>query len=215
MIFPNSTGDIFHEALSDAEIDMVVVTMAMANWHTFQPLTKRVDRMRDYLSQDRNHQWAEAADRIFNLMGRDEMPWVPEHNDLPFPNIWWGVSVENQEWADKRREDFRAVPSRIKVVSYEPALGPVDWTGWEFVDQIIGGGESGPRARPMHPDWQRTTRDFCAENGIAYFFKQWGEHAWVERLEGDPSTLTAYRAGKKAAGRLLDGVEHNGVPAHG
>lgn len=91
-----------------------------------------------------------------------------------FQNVRLGVSVENQEWADKRRDSFANLPGS-KFVSYEPALGPVDWTGWEFVDQIISGGESGNDARPSHPDWHRRTRDWCKANGKAYFFKQWGE----------------------------------------
>ncbi len=80
------------------------------------------------------------------------------------------------------------------------------------LDWIIVGGESGPSARPMHPDWARGIRDQCAATGTPMLFKQWGENAWTERVEGDPSTLTAYRAGKKYAGRLLDGVTHDGLP---
>lgn len=85
-----------------------------------------------------------------------------------------GVSVENQDLSDKRREAFRAIPAVQKFVSYEPALGPVDWRGWEFVNQIIYGGESGPRARPADLQWARNTRDFCRANGIAFFMKQIG-----------------------------------------
>ena len=92
-------------------------------------------------------------------------------------NVRLGVSVENQEWADKRRDAFAKLPGS-KFVSYEPALGPVDWSGWEFVDQIISGGESGKDddIRPSHPDWHRATRDWCARNGKAFFFKQWGKY---------------------------------------
>jgi protein gp37 len=111
----------------------------------------------------------------------------------------------------------------VKFVSYEPALGPVDWSGWEFVNQIIGGGESGPRARPMHPAWQRATRDFCAAQGIAYFFKQHGEFiahpapgaTWPDgqSVPADLEPVTYERVGKKAAGRLLDGIQHDGMPS--
>ena len=80
------------------------------------------------------------------------------------------------------------------------------------IDWVIVGGESGPGARPMHPDWARGLRDQCAAAGVPMLFKQWGENAWVERVEGDPDTLTAYRAGKKHAGRLLDGRQHDGFP---
>lgn len=80
------------------------------------------------------------------------------------------------------------------------------------LDWVIVGGESGTHARPMHPDWARTLRDQCASARVPFHFKQWGANAWVERIEGDPATITAYRAGKSAAGRLLDGIEHNGFP---
>ena len=156
--------------------------------------------------------------------GRAYPSWV----QWPLPNVWLGVSVEDQQRAEERREDFRETPAGVKFVSYEPALGPVDWTGWEFVQQIISGGESGPKARPHHPDWHRATRDFCASRGIAYFFKQWGEFrpcteaelkqaSGATRVGTDPFSASSYmmRVGKKAAGRLLDGVEHNGMPAHG
>jgi hypothetical protein len=122
-------------------------------------------------------------------------------------------------------------------VSYEPALGPVDWTGWEFLKQLISGGESGHKARPSHPDWHRGARDFADKHGIAYLFKQHGEFLPVETYcdsgdyghvvealdgfgelrEGRHTVIEAYgqqfvKVGKKAAGRLLDGVEHNGYP---
>src|SRR6202012_186572 len=71
----------------------------------------------------------------------------------------------------------------ISFVSYEPALGPIDWSGWEFLRWLISGGESGPDARPTHPDWHRGARDFCAAHGIAYFFKQWGN--WWPELDRD------------------------------
>jgi len=155
----------------------------------------------------------------------------------PLSNVHLGVSVENQDAADERREYLRQCPAAVKFVSYEPALGPVDWTGWEFVSQIISGGESGPGARPSHPNWHRATRDFCQENGIAYFFKAWG--AWLgvdyigevndsliwKRADGSNRLISkeppmsfgdghgAVRVGKKAAGHLLDGKEWQEFPA--
>lgn len=153
------------------------------------------------------------------------------------PNVWIGVTAENQTEADRRREYLRAVPAATKFVSYEPALGPIDWRGWEFVDQIIFGGESGPNARPAHPQWARDTRDFCAANGIAYFHKQWGrwlpndqchdrpircgKHATISYdgrflanhdIANPPEIQFTFDYGAKRAGRLLDGVEHNGFP---
>jgi protein gp37 len=153
---------------------------------------------------------------------------------LPFPNVWFGVSIENQQRADERREALRAAPAAVKFVSYEPALGPVNWDGWEFVDQIISGGESGDDARPSHPEWHRATRDFCQAHSIPYFFKQWGE--WLPgpqvgtrfsddaltrfkvrevstpTMQGGLCTNYCFRVGKSAAGRILDGQTWDEMP---
>lgn len=120
----------------------------------------------------------------------------------------------------------------------EAALGPVDWSGWEFIRWMVAGGESSTRARPAHPDWHRSTRDWCARRGVAFMFKQWGawipgeseasadgyriaypdESCSVELGDGRRYQTTSAHGrefilvGKKAAGRLLDGVEHNGAP---
>lgn len=163
-----------------------------------------------------------------------------------FRNIWLGVSVEDQTRADQRRAAMAALADKgwLTWVSYEPALGPVDWKGWEFARWIVSGGESGDGARPTHPEWHRATRDFCAAHEIAFLFKQWGAWpAFYDRDVDDPDwrstpkvdgqmglgatrfhnlaggigfhgeRLVAVRnVGKKAAGRLLDGIEHNGLP---
>jgi protein gp37 len=255
-VFASSTSDIFHESLPDEAIDRIFAVMALAPHLTFQVLTKRSARMRDYLTsvQDRKSGNGHAC-HIYALGARMLAENDPKRREVPprfpLPNVWLGVSVEDQTRANERREDFHATPAAVKFVSYEPALGPVDWDGWEFVDQIIGGGESGPNARPCHPDWQRAARDFCAGSGIAYLFKQWGE--WAPNvvrtmLDGDRagdlvgSTIISStdrkkagarvfyampagaksepcmvermeRVGKKRAGRLLDGVQHDGYPA--
>lgn len=162
-----------------------------------------------------------------NEPGRDYPSWVR----WPLPNVWLGVSVEDQARADESRDDLAALAAAgwRTFVSYEPALGPVDWRSWEFLSWLISGGESGPRARPSHPDWHRAARDFCAQNGIPYFFKQWGE--WTPTPEIDDDSYPAFRArggrdqftfrdftsmdlvGKSRAGRLLDGREHSEFPA--
>lgn len=140
----------------------------------------------------------------------------------PFLNVRLGVTIENQDALDRRAEyltmaDAFGWPT---FVSYEPALGRVAWeplletgaVGW-----LISGGESGQGARPSHPDWHRAARDACARNGVPYLFKQWGNYAPVsstlphDHLPCDADVMT--NVGKKAAGRTLDGVEHNGVPA--
>lgn len=92
-------------------------------------------------------------------------------------NVWLGTSVEDQAAADTRRDHLRACRDLAPVlfVSSEPRLGPIDWTGWEFIDQLICGGESGHNARPLHPAWPRADRDWCQAAGVAFHFKQWGE----------------------------------------
>lgn len=149
------------------------------------------------------------------------------------------ATVVNQEEADRDVPRLLALKTKLGIpwvgLSIEPMLGPVDLTPhlyekrigidlsqdagggsrtWTIppIDWVICGGESGPGARPMHPDLARSLRDQCFAAGVAFHFKQWGEHAWCERIEGDPSTLTPYRVGKKAAGRLLDGREWNEMP---
>jgi len=208
-VFVASMGDLFHPDVYPSFICGVWQVMRECPQHTFQILTKRPGQMLRLIK-------TYIADHELGIE--------------PLPNVWLGVSVENQAAADERRDHLERCPAAVKFVSYEPALGPVDWAGWEFVSQIISGGESGPGARPSHPDWHRATRDFCQENGIAYFFKAWG--AWGRRKEagitlndgpfgfwddGTPgcnewmaggfSTCGEHmvRVGKKRAGHLLDG----------
>lgn len=229
--FVNSMSDLFHPAVPFEVVDRVFAVMALSPQHTFKILTKRSDRMRDYMRAfvGGKRSVIEAGKGMAKpgkLAGRlsEIGNAYPACSPMgPLPNAWLGVSVEDQRRADDRREDFRATPAAVKFVSYEPALGPVDWAGWDFVHQIIGGGESGPKARPSHPQWYRDTRDFCTPHGIAYFHKQNGEYASVSEVEGPgehyqfPDGATVRKVGKKRAGRLLDGVEHNGMPeaAHG
>ena len=137
-------------------------------------------------------------------------------------NVWIGTTVENQAEADRRVPHLLTVPAAVHFLSCEPLLGPVDlrraWGGpmkiegpnWlDFINWVICGGESGPGARPMHPDWARSLRDQCKAAGVAFHFKQWGEFA-----PDDPfAKHTAMRRiGKKTAGRLLDGREWNELP---
>jgi len=161
MIFVNSMSDLFHEDIPDKFIESVLGVMAKADWHTFQILTKRSERL------------AQLAPRL---------SW-PD-------NVWMGVSVENQRWTC-RIDDLRKVPAKVHFLSCEPLLGALrlDLQG---IDWVIVGGESGPRARPMKPEWVRDIRQQCQEAGVPFFFKQWG--AYNEAGE---------RLGKKRAGRLL------------
>lgn len=247
-IFVNSMGDLFHESVPDEWIDRVFAVMALAPQHTFQVLTKRSARMREYCEHLDSEPVSETVRRIVAAWPGNAP--IPHEIVFPLSNVWLGVSAEDQRRADERREDLAALASAgwRTFVSYEPALGAVDWSGWEFLSWLISGGESGPHARPSHPDWHRAARDFCAVHGIPYFFKQWGAWApqlgaitlsdnpeqsryrwaewtdwcasyfrwvyidrpqWCEDMDPDHSMI---HVGKRVAGRLLDGQEHNGMP---
>lgn len=232
-------------------------------WLTWQLLTKRIGN----------------ADRMIEEAICDmEITDDPTYTPWPWPNVWLGSTVVNQEEADRDIPKLLATPARVRFLSVEPMLGPIDLqkpctsrcpngdcefdksagrrlvrdsenggTWMECICSrlnglhlIICGGESGPGARPVHPDWIRSLRDQCAAADVAFHFKQWGEHsleydrdrddpdykrcATVARQPGRWINLAgghgfsgervhyAHRVGKKAAGRLLDGVEHNAFP---
>jgi protein gp37 len=151
----------------------------------------------------------------------------------PPANVWIGTTVEDQTRADERIPALLKIPAKVRFLSCEPLLGPVDfakggcaaWMG--LIEWVICGGESGPNARPMHPDWARTLRDQCAAACVPFFFKQWGE--WIpfgmgasymqsfkeaKLLPNGPGATgwPVYRVGKKLAGRQLDGREHSEFP---
>jgi protein gp37 len=191
-IFVNSMSDLFHEAVPEEFIDRVFGVMSLADRHTFQILTKRPERMRDWMSPDRlvevNRHHEETVLRsgkrqeIWDLNRRKDA-WSPSVRNWPLPNVWLGVSVEDQKSADERIPLLLETPAAVRFVSYEPALGSVDFAEWlaastplrSGLGWIIAGGESGPNARPSHPDWFRSVRDQCVAAGVPYFFKRWGE----------------------------------------
>jgi protein gp37 len=149
MVFVNSMSDLFHRDVPEAYIREVVRVMLLADWHTYQVLTKRSDRMRELLDGPLR----DAADA---------------------PQIWWGVSVENRRDGLTRIDDLRASPARTRFLSIEPMLedlGPLDLSG---IHWVIAGGESGPGARPMREEWVIAIRDQCRATGVPFFFKQWG-----------------------------------------
>lgn len=164
-IFVNSMSDLFHEAVPEEIIQRGLEVMRQAYWHRFQILTKRSER---FLELDRRLDWPE--------------------------NVWMGVSVENQDHVD-RIEDLRLTGAFIKFLSLEPLLGPLTNLNLSGIDWVIVGGESGPKARPMDADWVTDLRDQCLEQGVPFFFKQWGGK------------------NKKKSGRLLEGRTWDQMPS--
>lgn len=356
-IFVNSMSDLFHENVPDQTLDDIFAVMASAPQHTFQVLTKRLERMLDYVGapvgtkRDMSHAlWRVHGDNPKRVYGAQK-GW-------PLPNVWLGVSVEDQAAADARIPLLLQTPAAVRFLSCEPLLGPIDLSGWgdaraiapnsgvtkiwseytwptwipqrerELIERfwaesyhrgprawmednehqstpgtgmrvgfvtdsdgwirvvparsplaeghgryvhrwnnigvvvtedgaahhcssapgpgwlarwrcrdrvyrhqlhwVIAGGESGPGARPMHPDWARSLRDQCAAADVPFFFKQWGEwapdeafthmprsdaamHEWIG-TDGQTVVNHSWRYGKKVAGHLLDGVEHHAFP---
>jgi protein gp37 len=206
-IFVNSMSDLFHEDVPNQFIESVFEVMHKADWHTFQLLTKRHQRM------------AELADRL---------AWPG--------NVWMGVSIENRRFVG-RADALRSVPAAVRFISAEPLLGPLDGLQLDGIDWLIAGGESGPGARPMHPDWVRRLRDDCEAASVAFFFKQWGAHVPEAQMTGSVrgavamldaegrrrrpaapspvqagSTVRLRRVGKARAGRVLDGQTWDQFP---
>lgn len=222
-IFVNSTSDLFHEAVPHDWIDQVFAVMALAPQHTFQVLTKRPERMRAYLQRAFSvHCWGIAAFAAGRTKRDDELIHMGVRN--PLPNVWLGTSVEDQATADARIPHLLATPAAVRFVSAEPLLGPVDIEKAKVASNpcdtliplhwVIVGGESGPGARPMHPDWARSLRDQCVTAGVPFFFKQWGEFAprMVANNIYDELTEQPWRFGKRAAGRILDGRTWDQMP---
>lgn len=134
----------------------------------------------------------------------ENMPtFVPWQDEWP-ENVWVMTSVENQVEAERRIPTLLHVPAIVRGLSVEPLLGPINLLPWlNELQWVIVGGESGPHARPMNPDWVRQIRDQCNNVGVAFFFKQWGE--WAPGDMNTPDQEVMMRKGKKLAGRLLDG----------
>ena len=143
-IFVNSMSDLFHEEIPLDYIKRVFDTMIAADWHIFQVLTKRSQRL------------AELA---------PELPWPS--------NVWVGVSIENRRFV-RRADHLRRVDAAVRFISAEPLLGPLDTLNLTGINWLITGGESGPRHRPIKEEWVRSLRDRCTAQGVAFFHKQWG-----------------------------------------
>lgn len=185
-IFVNSMSDLFHEAVPNKFIDQVFAAMALAPHHTFQVLTKRPERMLEYMrASDRAEAVGHAETMLYEKAPRTKGYFGPTHRHelWPLPNVWLGVSVEDQAAADERIPLLLNTPAAVRWISAEPLLGPIDlrWGGLRpdrpRLDWVVVGGESGSGARPMHPAWARSLRDQCVAAGVPYLFKQWGEWA--------------------------------------
>lgn len=168
--FVNSLADLFHDQVPLEFIAKIFAVMIACPHHTFQVLTKRHARMRAILSSSA---FWKAVSVELGVLWKTTPP-APLRGVPPW--IWIGVSVEDQHWADIRIPVLRATPATTRWVSAEPLLGPLTMP-LEGIAWVVAGGESGPGARPMHPDWARSLRDQCADAGVAFLFKQWG--AWA------------------------------------
>jgi protein gp37 len=144
MIFVNSMSDLFHESIPDSFIKSVFEIMVKADWHVFQVLTKRSERL---------------------LKLAPHLPWPP--------HIWQGVSVENDNHT-KRVLHLQQVPAAVRFISVEPLIGPIPQMPLSKIHWMIVGGESGPHHRPLNPDWVRSLRSQCNSARVHFFFKQWG-----------------------------------------
>jgi protein gp37 len=246
-IFVNSMSDLFHENVPLEYIAQVFDVMASATadcgknhkheeecWcgdpHIFQILTKRPERMRRVINE-------ELPEFVAELMWGDSTLSMAIGDHWPLPNVWLGVSVENQRTADERIPLLLQTPAAVRFLSIEPMIGPVNLDGiWGYpgsadgaqldnwpIHWVIVGGESGPGARPMHPDWVRGLRDQCQAAGVPFFFKQWGEWAAISQPVDVYHASCGFqtlgpgqgckRVGKKAAGRILDGRTWDEFPS--
>jgi protein gp37 len=249
-VFVCSMGDLFHDDVPFDFIDRVFKRINGNPQHDFLILTKRPERMREYFARSMKFLCAVCQGTGCSYcLDHGYQNWEMK----PYSNVWLGVTAENQEMADKRIPILLQIPAAVRFVSVEPMLGPVDIDSYLIVgtdhpgsimrkgiDWVICGGETGPKARPMHPDWTRSLRNQCQEAGVPFFFKQWGEWHPVEDYrdifpsynskefrvinlagidetqkpvtEMTPGVAGVTRIGRKIAGRLLDGREWNEMP---
>ena len=277
MIFVCAHGDLFHEGVTDDQLDRIFAVMALTPQHTYQVLTKRSARMRAYLhgvkpdnslrhgpglaQTIQGHALEYLKHGRFSPNGfgphyqTDYVNHAGRLRPLPLANVWLGVSAEDQARADERIPDLLSTPAAVRWVSAEPLLGPIDmisdlggtqWIGGQRgcggthqgdgspgcpryphhhhdarckrgIDWVVAGGESGPGARPMHPDWARQLRDQCAAGDVPFFFKQWGAYLPGGQMMADGRLWSTeggdvLHAAKTLSGRYLDGQLHDGTP---
>ncbi|WP_333745548.1 DUF5131 family protein [Streptomyces sp. IBSBF 2950] len=232
-VFVNSQSDLFHEQVPDEVIARIFAVMALTPRHTYQVLTKRHGRMRSLLNNPDFRLMCEDAEA--RLVADEATPGLSRHEREafqgrwwssfaePLPNLWLGVSVEDQKTANLRIPALLETRAAVRWISAEPLLGPIDlcgpvewhggrtkltyWldgrpglgsarttdTGLQMhplvtgprLDWVVAGGESGPGARPPHPDWFRTLRDQCAHSNVPFLFKQWGQWGLTAPVDGE------------------------------
>jgi protein gp37 len=149
MVFVNSMSDLFQDGVPVKYIEKVAETMRLANWHTYQVLTKRSQRLRELLSG-------------------------PLRTAAKDAHIWWGVSVEDRKYGLPRIADLQAAPAAVRFLSVEPLLEDLGNLPLRGISWVIVGGESGPGARPMKEEWVLSIREQCKAANVPFFFKQWG-----------------------------------------
>lgn len=257
-VFSNSMSDFFDAEVDDSWRDEAMAAMALCGHLDWLILTKRPKVMLSYCSSrfsgEFNTYISDAMADLSHPYSEDHHQATIDRTDLgkPLPNVWLGVTAENQDMADLRIPELLRTPAAKRFLSCEPLLGAIrfrdEWLrcpgGAEYgrglsrttvhagcceshprIDWIIAGGESGPQARPMHPNWARSLRDQCVAAGVPFFFKQWGEwgftgdvivgardaYFWPFNDDGSVGPVS-YLIGKERAGRLLDGREWNDMP---
>lgn len=234
-VFVCSMTDLFGEWVTDDQLDRIFAVMALTPQHTYQVLTKRPERMRAYLtSDDRSAVWHEAETHAGEWDRSGDVPWWP---GWPLPNVWLGVSVEDQERADERIPLLLDTPAAVRFLSCEPLLGAVDLTrvdgaglGIDFhgkfdalegltgtetrrLSWVIVGGESGPNARPFDLAWARSLVQQCQTAGVAVFVKQLGAHV-IDRNDAgfDGDGEDEWPAGTRVEEVWPHGQRHQGDP---
>ncbi|HEY1301248.1 MAG TPA: DUF5131 family protein [Stellaceae bacterium] len=233
-ILVGATSDLFHERIPNAVLDRLHAVVAVARRHRFLVLTKRAERMRGYYDDPQTPCRILRATEALPISA----PAIPS-GDWPLPNLWVGVSIEDEDHIFRLRE-LAATPAALRWAAFEPLLGPVrpdavpiadglfdalrgihyrldgrgrplglDRPPWPALDWVLAGGETGAGARPTHPDWVRRLRDLCTAARVPFFFKQWGE--WAP-AEDERFGRRMVRLGRRAAGRRLDGAYWNQMP---
>lgn len=224
IIFVNSLSDVFHKEVPFTFVAAMFGVMGLAQNHVFQLLTKRHERMAEFFKWlefqatqvDKISIFQFCLEHLDALMineglrhSKEDIKIPPEllNGDVsfhwPLANVWMGVSVENQEFADKRIPTLRKIPAEVRFLSMEPLVGEITRLDLRGIHWVILGGESGHGARPMDPDWARFVRDQCGKQVVPFFMKQWGQH------DADGLRVRS----KKAAGCLLDGIEYKEWPS--